>query len=262
MKELAEAYPLKVFPDAVGLTSEGRINLLPYGNMVFNALGPRNHLFEAAFQNAQVVQGWIVNQCLKENLAPDGLGARIHEAAEESDMTPEEASLLVRSLLSAGLDTTVNSLGTAIHCFIKFPEQWTLLRENSSLALNAFEEVIRYEGVAHSFYRTTTRDVTIANVIIPKGEKILVLLAGANRDPKKYTFPEKFDISRDCRGHVGFGSGIHGCVGRTIARMEGELVLKALAKRVRTITLAGKPVVRLNNSLRGLSSLPVSVELI
>jgi hypothetical protein len=260
--ELAEVYPLKVFPDAVGLTGEGRENLLPYGSMVFNALGPRNHLFEEAFQNAQVVQGWIVKQCLKENLAPDGLGARIHEAAEEGDMTPEEASLLVRSLLSAGLDTTVNSLGTAIHCFIRYPEQWRALTENLSLASNAFEEVIRYEGTAHSFYRTTTRDVEIANVSIPEGEKILVLLAGANRDSNKYMFPDKFDISRDCRGHVGFGSGIHGCVGKTIARMEGELVLKALAKRVRLITLNGEPVFRLNNSLRGLSSLPVAVELI
>jgi cytochrome P450 len=258
--ELAEVYPLKVFPDAVGLTSEGRENLLPYGSMVFNALGPRNHLFEQAFENAQAVQGWIMEQCKRENLAPDGFGAKIYQAAQEDDVTEEEASLLVRSLLSAGLDTTVNSLGSAIYCFIRHPDQWQVLRQDPSLARNAFEEVIRYEGTAHSFYRTTTREVEIAGINIAAGEKILVLLAGANRDSGKWSGPGDFDIRRDCRGHVGFGSGIHGCVGKAVARLEGELLLKALAERVESFKLVSEPVFRLNNSLRGLASLPVKIE--
>jgi len=237
--ELAEVYPLKVLPDAVGLPTEGRDNLLPYGSMVFNALGPRNHLFEEAFENAKSVQDWILFHCRRENLSPDGLGAQIHQAADEGNVTKEEACLLVRSVLSAGVDTTVNSLGSAVYCFARYPDQWEMLREDLSLARNAFEEVIRYEGTAHSFYRTTTQAVTVAGMVIPAGEKILVLLAGANRDPKKWQQPDKFLINRDCRGHAGFGIGIHACVGQMVARMEGELVLKALAKRVTTIKLAG-----------------------
>ncbi len=257
--DLAEVYPLKVFPDAVGLPESGRENLLPYGSMVFNALGPRNHLFEEAFRNAQAVQEWILFHCKEENLAPDGFGAQIHQVARDSDVTREEACLLVRSVLSAGVDTTVNAIGSAILCFAKFPDQWERLREDPSLARNAFEEVIRYEGTAHSFYRTTTRKVTIAGQEVPAGEKILVLLEGANRDPGKWTDPDKFIITRDCRGHAGFGMGIHTCVGMMVARMEGELLLKALAGRVKSIRLAGNPVHRLNNSLRGLASLPVTV---
>ncbi len=257
--ELAEVYPLKVFPDAVGLPDEGRENLLPYGSMVFNALGPRNHLFEEAFKNAQAVQEWILFHCKEENLAPGGFGAQIHQAAREGDVTEEEACLLVRSILSAGVDTTVNAMGSAILCFARFPEQWEALRQDPSLARNAFEEVIRFEGTAHSFYRTTTRKVNIAGIDVQSGEKILVLLEGANRDPAKWPDADKFIITRNCRGHVGFGMGIHTCVGMMVARMEGELLLKALAGRVKTFTLAGEPVHRLNNSLRGLASLPVSI---
>ncbi len=260
--DLAEVYPLKVFPDAVGLPTQGRENLLPYGSMVFNALGPRNHLFEVAFENAKPVQEWILFHCRKENLSADGLGAQIHRLAEEAGVPEEKACLLVRSVLSAGLDTTVNSIGSALYCFARYPQQWQALTEDVSLARNAFEEVIRFEGTAHSFYRTTTQAVTIAGMAILEGEKILVCLAGANRDPQKWQQPDQFLISRDCRGHAGFGIGIHACVGQMIARMEGESVLKALAKRVKTIKLAGEPVRRFNNSLRGLASLPVEVELI
>ncbi|NOX49747.1 MAG: cytochrome P450 [Gammaproteobacteria bacterium] len=259
--DLAEVYPLKVFPDAVGLPPEGRENLLPYGSMVFNALGPRNHLFEEAFENAKPVQEWILYHCRKENLSADGLGAQIHRVAEEAGVSEEKACLLVRSVLSAGLDTTVNSLGSAIYCFARYPQQWEALTEDVSLARNAFEEVIRFEGTAHSFFRTTTQTVTIAGMVIPKGEKILVCLAGANRDPQKWQQPDQFLINRDCRGHAGFGIGIHACVGQMVARMEGELVLKALAKQVKTIKLSGEPVRRFNNALRGLASLPVEVEL-
>ena len=260
--QLAEVYPLKVFPDAVGLPAQGRENLLPYGSMVFNAMGPRNHLFEEAFENAKSVQEWIMDHCRRENLSPDGLGAEIHKAVGTGDVTEEEACLLVRSFLSAGVDTTVNSLGSAINCFVRHPDQWELLVENPSLARKAFEEVIRYEGTAHSFYRTTTRPVDLAGIHIPEGTKILALLAGANRDPEQWQDPDKFLINRDCRGHVGFGMGIHGCLGQMVARMEGELVLKALATRVKAIRSTGDPVYRLNNSLRGLASLPVEVELL
>ena len=256
---LAEAYPLKVFPDAIGLPEEGRENLLPYGNMVFNALGPRNHLFEEAFRNAQSVQSWILEHCRRENLSPDGMGVKIHDEAAGEGMTEEEACLLVRSTLSAGVDTTVNTLGSAIYCFIRYPDQWSLLRDDPSLARNAFEEVLRFEGTAHSFYRTSTREAVIGDFTIPAGEKMLVLLAGANRDGRRWPDADRFLVTRDCRGHVGFGSGIHGCVGKALARLEGRILLTALARRVESFQLSGDPVYRLNNSLRGLASLPITI---
>jgi cytochrome P450 len=96
-------------------------------------------------------------------------------------------------------------------------------------------------------------------VPIADNEKVLLFLAAANRDPRRWEDPDRFDIRRKTTGHVGFGAGIHGCVGQMVARLEAELVLTALARKVEAIELAGEPQQRLNNTLLGLSSLPVTV---
>jgi hypothetical protein len=112
--DIAEAYPLSVFPEAVGLGRQGVENLLPYGAMVFNAFGPRNAHFEAAMAEAAKVVPWINAQCAREALSPAGLGAIIWAAVDTGEITAEEAPLLVRSLLSAGLDTTIVGIGNAL----------------------------------------------------------------------------------------------------------------------------------------------------
>ena len=112
--DLAEAYPLSVFPDAMGLKQEGRENLLPYAGLVFNSFGPPNALRQEAIERSAPHQAYVAAQCQRENLAPGGFGACVHARADAGDITPEEAPLLVRSLLSAGLDTTVNGIGAAV----------------------------------------------------------------------------------------------------------------------------------------------------
>jgi cytochrome P450 len=258
-KDLAERYPLKVFPDAVGLPADGRENLLPYGSLAFNAFGPNNARLTQAMASAQPIIAWIMSRCSREALAPDGFGAQIYAAVDTGELSAEEAPLLVRSFLTAGVDTTVNGLAAAIYCFARFPDQWQALRENPSLARAAFEEVIRFECPVQTFFRTTTCDTEVAGVPIPDNEKVLLFLAAANRDPRRWEDPDRFDIRRKTTGHVGFGAGIHGCVGQMVARLEAELVLTALARKVEAIELAGEPQRRLNNTLLGLSSLPVTV---
>ncbi|WIX80248.1 cytochrome P450 [Amycolatopsis carbonis] len=255
--DFAEAFPLKVFPDAVGLPAEGREHLLPYGAMVFNGFGPRNHLFTEAMERGAVAREWIAEHCRAENLAPGGLGARIHEAA--SEFSEEERALLVRSFLSAGVDTTVHALGNAVLCFASYPDQWAALREKPERSRAAFEEVVRFTSPVQTFFRTTTRDVEIGGERIPAGDKVLLFLAAANRDPRRWPDADTFDITRRAAGHVGFGSGVHACVGQMFARLEGEVLLAALARRVTTIELAGEPRPQLSNTLRGLASLPVRV---
>src|ERR1700710_1938968 len=131
--DLAEAYPLKVFPNAVGISDEGRENLLPYGNMVFNSFGPRNDLFDKAMANAGPVREWIMSKCSRAALASDGLGMKIFDAVDAGELSEEEAGMLVRSFLSAGIDTTVYGLGNALYCFANNPAQWNILRENPNL---------------------------------------------------------------------------------------------------------------------------------
>jgi cytochrome P450 len=260
VKDLAEVYPLRVFPDALGIPREGRENLLPYGNMVFNAFGPRNDFFEAAMRDADRVRESIMKNCARESLRPDGLAGDIYAAVDKGELTADEAPLLVRSFLSAGVDTTVNGIGAAMDCLARFPDQWALLREDPSLARNAFEETLRLESPVQTFFRTTTRDVEVGGVCIGEGEKMLLFLAAANRDPRRWENPDKFDIRRRVAGHVALGSGIHGCVGQSVARLEGELILTALAKRAESIEIVGEPKRRYNNTLRGLASLPVEVQ--
>ncbi|MGH3517423.1 MAG: cytochrome P450 [Haloechinothrix sp.] len=257
--EVAEPFPLKVFPDAVGLPADGREHLLPYGGMVFNGFGPRNRLFDRAMASADAVRSWITAHCRRDALTPGGLGDRIHAVAAEEGYSPEQSALLVRSFLSAGVDTGVHGLGNALLCFAENPDQYALLRDDPSLARAAFEEVVRYESPVQTFFRTTTREVDVDGTSIPAGDKVLLFLGAANRDPRQWEDPNKFDIVRRAVGHVGFGSGIHACVGQMMARLEGEIVLTELARRATALEVAGPVVRQLSNTLRGLDNLPLAV---
>src|SRR5215510_1474722 len=144
--DLAESYPLSVFPDALGLKQEGREHLLPYASLVFNAFGPPNQLRQEAIERSAPHQAYVAEQCQRENLAPGGFGACIHARVDAGDITAAEAPLLVRSLLSAGLDTTVNGIGAAVYCLARYPDQLARLRQDISLARNAFEEAVRFES--------------------------------------------------------------------------------------------------------------------
>lgn len=257
--DLCAAYPLKVFGDAVGVPPEGREHLLPYGDMVFNGFGPFNERFKTRLAAAQKSIAWIGEVCKRENLTPDGFGAQLYKASDDGELAPDEAPMLVRTLLSAGLDTTAFTLCNAILSFARHPDQWALVHANPSIARQALEEVLRYESTFHSFYRTTTREVELGGVLLPMEQKLCVFIGSANRDPRRWESPDTFDVTRRTAGNLAFGTGIHGCAGQMMARLEGEIVLKALAKRVKTIHLEGAPVHHYNNSVRGYDSLPVRV---
>jgi 4-methoxybenzoate monooxygenase (O-demethylating) len=255
--ELAQVYPVKVFADALGLRPDGRENLLPYAAAVFNDFGPRNHLYEETRRGAEAVRDWVVAQCHREALRPGSLGARVFEAVDRGEASEDEAHKLVRSLLTAGLDTTVYGLGNALFCLATHPEAWAQLREDPALARSGFEEVLRFEAPVQTFFRTTVCETELGGVRLPEDAKILLFLGAANRDPRRWEAPETFDIRRKASGHVAFGYGVHACVGQTVARLEGEIVLTALARRIERLELAQAPVRRMNNALRGLALLPL-----
>jgi cytochrome P450 len=255
--DIAEAFPLRVFPLAVGLSEDGRDQLLAYGNMAFNAFGPRNPRQRDSMTRAEGVIAWIAAHCRRDALADGGLGARIYASADDGAVTAEEAALLVRSLLTAGVDTTVVGLGCALDCLARDPAQWQLLRDDPDLAGPAFEEALRFASPVQTFFRTTTRDVRVGGVTMGAGQKVLLFLAAANRGPRRWEDPGRFDIHRRAAGHVGFGFGIHASVGASLARLEGEVLLEALARQVATLELAGQPERRLNNTLSGFASLPL-----
>lgn len=255
--DLAQPYPLKVFPDAVGVEGDGRENLLIYGDLIFNSMGPRNELLARAAQRMGPVTEWIMAHCQRANLRPGGFGDQIYAAADAGEISHEQAPLLVRSFLSAGVDTTINGLGNVLFSLAHHPDQYAKLHADPSLARPAFEEGLRYESTAQTFFRTAGRDCEIAGIPVAENTKVLCMLASANRDPRRWPDPDRFDIERRPSGHVALGSGIHGCVGQAVARLEGEVVLTALARRVKRIEVAGPHTRRLNNTLRALDTLPL-----
>ena len=259
VQQIAQAFPLRVFPDAVGLPQEGRENLLPYGDHAFNAFGPANDLVAKGAPRVAELSAWVSSVCARDVLAGEGFGAQIWAASDRGEITPEMAPLIVRSLLTAGVDTTVHGLSAVLYAFATNPDQWQRLREDPALARVAFDEAVRWESPVQTFFRTANRDVRLGDVVVPDGRKVLMFLAAANRDPRRWADPDRFDLSRDPSGHVGFGMGIHQCAGQHVARLEAEAVLTALAKRVRTIELAGPTARHHNNTLRAWDSIPVRV---
>lgn len=262
----AEAFPLRVFPDAVGIPPGGRENLLPYGDHLFNAFGPANDLVAKGAPHAMDILAWVNAQCARSVLTPDGFGAQIWAASDRGDITPEQAPLIVRSLLSAGVDTTVHGISAVLYAFAANPGQWQRLRTEPSLARIAFDEAVRWESPVQTFFRTATTDVHVGEHVIPDGKKILMFLGAANRDPRYWATPEHpdpdaFDLTRDPSGHVGFGMGIHQCVGQHVARLEAEALLSALLQRVERLELAGPTRRHHNNTLRAWESIPVRLHL-
>lgn len=258
--DLAEAYPLRVFPPALGMRPDHVDLLLPYGNLVFNSFGPANDLFQAAAPLAKQAFPIIEDEALRKNLSPDGFGYILYQCADTGEVTEKEAHRLVRSLLTAGVDTTVNGIAAALYALARFPDQYSKLNARPELARSAFEEALRFESPVQTFFRTAAKATELDGVQIEEGAKMLMFLGAANRDPRKWDNPDAFDIERNAGGHVALGAGIHMCVGQLLARLEGEVVLAALAKRVKRLSIDGEPKRKLNNTLRGLASLPLRVE--
>ena len=256
--DLVQRFPLTVFPDAVGMKREDRSNMLLYGSMVFGGFGPVTPWYEEPMKQAEQVSAWIMERCQRAALDSDGIGAAIYAQADAGNIEEWEATLLVRSLLSAGVDTTIDSIGLCLRCLAEHPDQWTLLRSDPDLARAAFEEATRYDSSSQSLFRTTLEGFDFQGVSLEKHQKVLVLIGAAGRDPAKWVDPERFDITRRVTAsQIGYGAGIHSCVAQMMARLEAEVFFRALAQKVQDIELAGAPTVRLQPGLRGLSSLPL-----
>jgi len=167
--------------------------------------------------------------------------------------------MLFIDYLAPSLDTTISAIGNAVWLLATHPDQWRLLRTEPDRIKAACNEVLRVESPISCFSRVAATDAEVGGVAVPAGSRVLVSYASANRDERRWSQPDRFDITRESAGQLAFGHGEHACVGMGLARLELAAVLTALVERVGTISLAGEPVRKPNNLIRSFASLPVEV---
>lgn len=258
--EITQPFVYKVLPDLLGVPEKGREHMYAFGNMVWATMGPMNELFQEAMGSTkQEVLDWANMACERENLATGSLGMEMYLAADRGQLTQAEAKLMVGILLSAAADTTVMTMANAIRAFCEFPDQYQLLRSDPSLLKAAFDESLRWDSPSRMAGRIAMRDVEIEGVIIPKGERCGLMFAAANRDPRKWKDPDRYDIKRENRGHVGWGYGVHACVGRVLALLEAEALLGAIVEHVERWESAGPVEPWMTTIGHGPAKLPVKL---
>ncbi|WP_308162973.1 cytochrome P450 [Nocardia alni] len=178
----------------------------------------------------------------------------------EGEMDDQELKATATLLMGAGFETTVNLIGNAIVQLLAHPDQLARLREEPDLWPNAVEEVLRIDSPVQSTARVAHAEVEYAGMRLAPEATVILSLAGANRDPKVFDEPDRFDITRaNAKEHLSFSSGIHACLGASLARMEAVHALRALFERFPDLKLAGEPTRRPLFTLHGYSHMPVAL---
>lgn len=255
-RDIAEAFVIENFPASLGLEPH-RENMVIVGNFNFNALGPKNALYEKSAAELESISEWFNAVQGREGITPGSFSEQVYDAEDAGDIEEGVARGLVRTVLRGGMDTTISGIASTIRIMSERPEFWAKLRQDRSKLKLVFDEVIRLETPIQSWYRTTTRDVELGGFKLKADTKIQIFAGSANRDPRRWERPAEFDIGRSAAGHLAFGQGIHVCIGQLIARMEGESVLNALLDRIERIEPTGAPTYRPLNTMRTLETLPI-----
>ena len=255
--ELAPHLPLTIVRDLVGLGEHGRENMLDWGAATFELMGDPGERWPVAVQNLKQMRRFLEDADTLQSLSPDGWAKRATASGIERGFEPARAAELMRDYIAPSLDTTISAIGYAIMLFAKFPEQWDKLRADRSMMRNAVEEIVRLNTPIRAFSRFVAEDVEVAGVGLSKNTRVLMVFGAANRDPQRFPDPHRFDIERNVRGHVGFGHGVHACLGMHLARLEMSCLFNALADRVKRFELQGPVVPGVNSSIHSLASVPV-----
>jgi len=250
-------FVLSAFPDLLGLPVEGRRHLIDFGQAVLNAFGIMNERTQAAIAIAGPAFEWVDTQCARDRVTSSGLAERIYALSVNGKINEHEAGLLVRTVLAAGFDTTILAITSTIAHLASRPDQWELVRSDPALLRNAFEEGLRFQPPGRYSNRAVIQDCELGGVRLKAGDQIAIGLAAAGRDPRKWDDAEKFDVTRNTSGHLSFGFGIHTCIGQVVARMEYEALLSAMARRIKTLELAGDPEPMMNNVTTGFARVPL-----
>ena len=264
IEDYAEPLPVKIIADLLGFPESEEHLLRPWSQAIVKmyevnpSIQYQIEAKKAAAEFADYVRDLATSR--KKNPGPDLISdlASVEENGEKLNMHELVATCVL--LLNAGHEASVNAFGNGMVAALQRPDQVKLLRDTPREITNtALEEFMRFDAPLHLFERTATTDTEVGGVQIQEGQKIAALIGSANRDESVFSAPETMDLTRDPNPHIGFGAGIHFCLGAPLARLEMSVSLPALWEKYPTMQLAAEPVRRPTFVLRGYESVAISV---
>jgi 4-methoxybenzoate monooxygenase (O-demethylating) len=257
VRDITQRFVYKALPDAIGLGVPGREHMYAFSHMVWATMGPENELFREAMVNLEPVLQWLEQCCNRDNLSAGGIGMALYGLADSGAITQAEAKLLLQTVLAAGADTTILTMANAIQAFALYPGEYQKIRRDPTLVRTAFDESLRWDSPSRMAGRITTREVDIGGYAVPAGQRVGLMFAAANRDPRVWSDPDRYDLGRDLKKQVGWGYGVHACVGRVLAQLEASALLTELVRRVARIEIAGEPEPWMTTIGHGPAKLPI-----
>lgn len=260
----AQRLPVEVIGELLGIPAADRPRLAPWSHAIVKMYepNPTDAQRTAAESAAAEFTEYLTTQIADRRRTPgDDLISALVEVKSKDDDRLSEAELITNAilLLNAGHEASVNVIGNGTLALLRHPNQWATLCAEPEVITTAIEEFIRYDAPLQLFERTATKPVNLGTVVVQPGQKVATLLGAANRDPAAFRDPDTFDIRRRDNPHVGFGAGIHFCLGAPLARVELRQAFGVLTRRFPHLALAGEPVRRPEFVIHGLSALPVTI---
>ena len=252
MKDLAAFLPVEAVSHLVGLPSVGRERMLEWAAAAFNVIGPD----QFADDVAKMAEAFSYMSGLEEHELRDGSwAAELFAAAETGRLSRAEAMAAISAYVIPSLDTTILAKGHLLNNLATNPSQWNLLCARPELIPAAVLEGVRHSAVIRWFGRVATTEYEVGSYAIPKGARVMLLYGCANRDERRYDEPDRFEVTRDARDHLAWGTGPHMCAGMHLARIEMEILLEALVEADVEL-IAETPTVGANRGLFGFEVLP------
>jgi cytochrome P450 len=262
--DYAEPLPVKIIADLLGFPESEEHLLRPWSQAIVKMyeVNPSVQYQTEAKLAAKEFADYVrdLAESRKKTPGQDLISdlASVEENGEKLNMHELVATCVL--LLNAGHEASVNAFGNGMVAALQRPDQVKLLRQTPREITNtALEEFMRFDAPLHLFERTATADTELGGVQIKEGQKIAALIGSANRDETVFSAPETMDLTRDPNPHIGFGAGIHFCLGAPLARLEMSVSLPALWEKYPTMQLAAVPVRRPTFVLRGYESVAISV---
>jgi cytochrome P450 len=263
---LATPLPVAVITDLLGIPESERGPLVRHGEVLASGLDgvrslrhARTLLATSRELEAMFARVFTARRSGREGARDEGSLIDTFLDSAGDRVAPEELVPLCTLLLVAGFETTVNLVGNAVHALVHHPDQWALLRDDPGRTPAAVEETLRFDAPVQRTARVAHRDVELDGTVVTRGQVVLTLLGGANRDPAVFPDPGVFDLTRPNAGdHLAFSSGVHYCLGAPLARLEAVVALEHLVERMPRLRLAGRPTRGPGRTLRGFASLPVT----